>query len=329
MGLETGTWITDFVATNPGSSDLESQGDDHIRLVKSILQNTFPTASKAWYNPTSQSKSADFTVVAADMNKTFLVTTTGGLVNMTLPTLASGDAGWECFVMKITADVNPIMVKPPTGTLSSGPISGLAAARRCIPTNKISCYWTGTTFVIGRAANAGGPVGSCLEYHGATLPFGFEWPNGQTLASASTNYPEFNAVMGSGVTFDKRGRIGYPLDNLGGSAASRITTAGGGIDGATLGAVGGGQNVNLITSNLPAYTPSGSVATSTSGTIAGSSGGAGSINNQFAYGSGSSSSLSYTSNSVSTFTGSAQGGAASAIKTLGPGIMVAQLMVTE
>lgn len=42
MALETATYIDGLVATNPASSDLKSQGDDHIRLVKSTLLATFP-----------------------------------------------------------------------------------------------------------------------------------------------------------------------------------------------------------------------------------------------------------------------------------------------
>lgn len=41
MSLETGTYIGDLVATNPTSSDPKSQGDDHLRLIKTVLQNTF------------------------------------------------------------------------------------------------------------------------------------------------------------------------------------------------------------------------------------------------------------------------------------------------
>lgn len=47
MALETGTYISDLVATNPTSSDPKSQGDDHIRLVKSTLQATFPGVTGA------------------------------------------------------------------------------------------------------------------------------------------------------------------------------------------------------------------------------------------------------------------------------------------
>lgn len=47
MGLESGTYISDLVATNPLSSDLSSTGDDHIRLLKSLIKATFPNISGA------------------------------------------------------------------------------------------------------------------------------------------------------------------------------------------------------------------------------------------------------------------------------------------
>jgi hypothetical protein len=45
--LETGTYINSLVVTNPTSSDLASQGDDHLRLVKSTIKNTFPNIDAA------------------------------------------------------------------------------------------------------------------------------------------------------------------------------------------------------------------------------------------------------------------------------------------
>lgn len=47
MGLETGSYITDLVSTNPGVNDPKSAGDDHIRLVKTVLKNSFPGFSGA------------------------------------------------------------------------------------------------------------------------------------------------------------------------------------------------------------------------------------------------------------------------------------------
>ena len=47
MGLETATYISDLVATNPTASDAKSQGDDHIRLLKSTVKATFPNVTGA------------------------------------------------------------------------------------------------------------------------------------------------------------------------------------------------------------------------------------------------------------------------------------------
>lgn len=59
MGLETGvTYIDDLVATNPLGSDNKSQGDDHLRNIKTALQGSFPSLG-----------SAAVTASAADLNK--------------------------------------------------------------------------------------------------------------------------------------------------------------------------------------------------------------------------------------------------------------------
>ena len=42
MALESTTYIDGLVATNPTGTDPRSQGDDHIRLVKSAVAATFP-----------------------------------------------------------------------------------------------------------------------------------------------------------------------------------------------------------------------------------------------------------------------------------------------
>ncbi len=48
MGLETGTYIDSLVATNPvGATDPKSQGDDHIRLLKSTILASFPNITGA------------------------------------------------------------------------------------------------------------------------------------------------------------------------------------------------------------------------------------------------------------------------------------------
>ena len=63
MGLETGTGIGDLVPTNPLSTDAVSSGDDHLRLIKTVMQSitffksvqTF-TASGTWTRPANVKK---------------------------------------------------------------------------------------------------------------------------------------------------------------------------------------------------------------------------------------------------------------------------------
>ncbi len=47
MGLETGTFIDDLVVTNPLGTDDRSSADDHMRLLKSVLKNSFPQVDGA------------------------------------------------------------------------------------------------------------------------------------------------------------------------------------------------------------------------------------------------------------------------------------------
>jgi hypothetical protein len=47
MALESATYISGLVDTNPSGSDSISQGDDHLRLIKDVLKNSFPDADQA------------------------------------------------------------------------------------------------------------------------------------------------------------------------------------------------------------------------------------------------------------------------------------------
>lgn len=47
MALETGTYISDLVITNPVIGDDVGQGDDHLRLVKATVKTTFPNVTGA------------------------------------------------------------------------------------------------------------------------------------------------------------------------------------------------------------------------------------------------------------------------------------------
>ncbi|MCW5692564.1 MAG: tail fiber protein [Pseudolabrys sp.] len=114
------------------------------------------------------------------------------------------------------------------------------------------------------------PVGGIIPYGGATAPTGWLLCYGQSLLRS--DYADLFAAIGTtygvadGTHFslpDLRGRLPAGKDDMGGSAASRLTSTTMTPNGNTLGAVGGFQTVTLDTANLPPYTPSGSVSTPT------------------------------------------------------------------
>ena len=47
MGLEAATYIDELVISNPTGLDGVNEGDNHLRLIKSVLQNSFPAISGA------------------------------------------------------------------------------------------------------------------------------------------------------------------------------------------------------------------------------------------------------------------------------------------
>lgn len=47
MALETATLISDLNSSNPTATDGLAQADDHIRLIKAVLQSTFPNINAA------------------------------------------------------------------------------------------------------------------------------------------------------------------------------------------------------------------------------------------------------------------------------------------
>ena len=47
MGLESAAFLNGLVDTNPAATDNVSQGDDHLRLIKKVLKDSFPSVDAA------------------------------------------------------------------------------------------------------------------------------------------------------------------------------------------------------------------------------------------------------------------------------------------
>jgi microcystin-dependent protein len=111
----------------------------------------------------------------------------------------------------------------------------------------------GAFYLQGGFANPYGiPLGGLMPYIGASAPSSaFVLPYGQAISRTTyaTLFVLVGTTFGAGdgsTTFnvpDLRGRGIFGQDNMGGSAANRITVAGSGISGTTLGAVGGDEHM--------------------------------------------------------------------------------------
>lgn len=123
-----------------------------------------------------------------------------------------------------------------------------------------------------------GMTGTVLPYAGTTAPDGWLLCFGQAVSR--TDFPNLFARIGTtfgagdgSTTFnvpDLRGRVAAGKDDMGGTAASRLTNTGNGnpgINGGTLGATGGVDRHTLTTAQMPAH--SHTVNNSASTTIGG------------------------------------------------------------
>lgn len=147
----------------------------------------------------------------------------------------------------------------------------------------VHAYWGDTAATVSAAV----PTGSIQDYLGSTAPSGFVLASGRTIGDASSSATERanadtsalftllwnsydNSILavsgGRGASAaadfaahktitlpDLRGRVRAGKDDMGGSAASRITSGGCGIAGATLGASGGNQVHTITTDQMPSH----------------------------------------------------------------------------
>jgi hypothetical protein len=107
------------------------------------------------------------------------------------------------------------------------------------------------------------PLGAGVPYFGTSAPNSkFAFPSGQAISRSTyaALFALIGTTYGSGdgsTTFNLPGVGGRLLacrENMNGAGAEgRITTAGSGIDGATLGAAGGAQSVTLDTTMIPSH----------------------------------------------------------------------------
>jgi len=80
MGLETGTTIASFISSNPTSADPVNEGDNHLRLIKSVLKAQFPGAAALGYNIPITATEAELNSLHTGSITTILPTISGYVI---------------------------------------------------------------------------------------------------------------------------------------------------------------------------------------------------------------------------------------------------------
>lgn len=233
MGLESGTYVSDLVVTNPAATDGLSQADDHLRLIKNTIKNTFPNvtgAVDATHNELSI-LDGDTTATAttlADADR-LVVNDNGTMAQVALSDLKT----------YLTANLPITSAMITDGTITSGDIGDAQVTQAKLAADVIPI-----------------PAGSLIPFAGSTAPNGYLLCFGQLVSR--TTYSDLFAAIGvtygagdGSTTFqlpDVRGRVISGFDAMGGNAASRLTSVG-----TALGDAGGSETHVLTEAELAAH----------------------------------------------------------------------------
>lgn len=296
MGLETATFVDDLVVTNPLGTDTIPQGDDHLRLLKTVLRNTFKGASRAFYLPaTTSSQTSTVTVATTDQNKLIPVDCSGGAITVNLPQGSTLPDGFEVEIIKTDHSTNLLTIDG----YSSETVNGLTTQTlwQSYQTAKLRYSSALSAWLMKREYMP--PKGEVTPWVGASAicEGGWLFLNGQTIGDASSSgsaranadclglftllWTEFSNTVcpvstGRGVSaaadWAAHKNIGLPnlcgdtwvgLDNMGGASdAGRLSASYAGTTGQTNGEQIGSESNTLTTAKLPLFTPTGTVAIS-------------------------------------------------------------------
>lgn len=233
MGLEVATHINDLITTNPLPGDKKKEGDDQIRLLKTVLRTNFPNADRPFRFPEAATKNVNSVLSVNDDGKLIIAQPPGAAMTITLPTPTYD--GWYVDIIKDLGNSEPVYVFPPGGVgtiltsmgfVSKVRINSIYSAHRF--------YWGGASFV--RLSPPGEEMpGTLSMFGGPTPPVGYAFAVGQAISIADhpelflgwgttwgTAGPNFNAPdmrdrfpVGAGLT--------YPVGGGGGAATHTLT----------------------------------------------------------------------------------------------------------
>lgn len=137
MALESAQYINQLNSTNPLSTDTVSQADDHLRLIKQVLVNTFPNLN------------APVTLTASQINTPI----PSGFIGMWSGSIASIPSGWYlCDGTNGTPNLRDRFIVGAGSTYAVGAIGGSASVtltEENLPAHTHTITATGTSASAG------------------------------------------------------------------------------------------------------------------------------------------------------------------------------------
>ena len=180
MALESASYITSLNASNPTSTDTVSQADDHLRLIKSVLKNTFPNLDQP------------VTATPAQINNPI----PSGLISLWSGSVATIPSGWAlCNGSNGTPDLRNRFVVGAGDTYSVGGTGG--STTQSLTTGNIPAHTHTVSGVSGAAGGHSHTINDPGHSHGLTLQNStFGGSGGGTLAATIGSYSTAAAVTG-------------------------------------------------------------------------------------------------------------------------------------
>ena len=180
MALESASYIAQLNASNPTSTDTVSQADDHLRLIKNVLKNTFPNL--------------DQPVLATPNQLNYPVPQ--GFIGMWSGSVATIPSGWVlCNGSNGTPDLRGRFIVGAGGDYSPAATGG--SATQTLTSGNIPAH---THTFSGVSSAAGGHTHSITDpghSHGLTLQNStFGGTGGGTLAATIGSYSTASATTG-------------------------------------------------------------------------------------------------------------------------------------
>lgn len=143
MSLETATYINQLNVLNPDGTDLVSTADDHLRLIKSALKNTFPNITGPVNITQDQMNSTSFLVDSGTANNIVLTASPAWTA------LTTGNG----FIFKAANNSSSTSVTIKVNALATTPLVTADGNPPVIYANSIyTAYYNGSAFVLSNSS---------------------------------------------------------------------------------------------------------------------------------------------------------------------------------